>query len=279
MRAVRESLCLLVLSLGLALPAAADVVHLVEGGALEGQVVGEDREGLVVRTAAGTTIVVPRAQVREVERGATVDELYRARLRRTDPRDGEARYALGLWLKSLRRPDLARREFLAVLLLDPEHRFARSELGQVRRAGEWIAVEAAQAGFAGALAQSGSQVDRALPGADVREVLTFHLGCSPELAAALVDARGRDRARAKTARALLQGDQEPERLLASLRAGGTAGALAWDAILRARQLGGGCHAILAPAQLDPATLERLVREHVQASLQPALTSLVPDLLR
>lgn len=287
---MRRFLLALTLMLGLAAPTLADIVHLVGGGALEGQVVSEDKGGLVVRTANGTTIVVPREQVREIERGASVEELHRARLRRIDPRDAEARYALGLWLKSLRRPDLARREFLAVLLVSSEHRFARAELGQVRSKGEWVSVDAAAAGFNGALGgDAGGSRTRALPGSDVREVAVYELGCSPELAKALIDARSRDRSRAKAARALLADlSEEPARLSELVRSGSPAGALVWAGIAgqqEAEAVGGGCHGGAArpelpePSQLDPARLESLLAAHVEQKLAPVLKILIPELSR
>lgn len=283
---MRRSLFSLILWLGLAAPTLADVVHLVGGGALEGQVVSEEKGLLVVRTANGSTIVVPREQVREVERGASVEELHRARLRRIDPRDAEARYALGLWLKSLRRPDLARREFLAVLLLSPDHRFARGELGQTRHKGEWLPIESTPAGFGGTTLtrDDRERSQQVLPGGDLRELLSFELGCSPELAGALVEVRGRDRARARAARALLQDlAAERLRLSAAVRGQEPGGALAWAGVVANQEGGtwrGGCHGrrpAPAAAELESASLEALLEGHVERKLAPALKVLVPEL--
>lgn len=272
-------LTVLALALASATVAFADLVHLKDGGALEGQVVGEAPDRLVVRTAAGTTVVVPRGQVLRVERGMTVEEQHRARLRKADPRDAEARYALGQWLKSLRRTDLARREFLAVLLVEPDHRFARSELGQVRKGGTWVEVEAQGCGAGSPAlpsrdAGTGAGASREAPTGEVSELLVSNLGCSPELAAALVDLRGRDKARARAARGLLQDlEAEKTRLAATLGGQGPATDRAWRGILRAR----GESFMQIPG--DRAAIEAAAAEHVSGILGPALSTLAPDLAR
>jgi hypothetical protein len=123
--------------------ARADVVRLTSGGAVRGEVVSETRTEVVVRAAGGTT-VIPRHEVESIERGRPGDRVadasgleaeYQARLAGIDPRDPEARYALGLWLKAMRADALARREFEAVIALDPAHRFARDELAREEATG------------------------------------------------------------------------------------------------------------------------------------------------
>ena len=266
---------LVALALASAAASFADVVHLNDGSTLEGQVVGENGDRVVVRTAAGTTVVVPRPEVTRVERGMSVEEQHRARLRKVDPRDPEARYALGQWLKSVRRRDLARREFLAVLLVEPDHRFARAELGQVRQEGRWVEAEPAATSSPSLPSQAGgmaSRLERAGPASEVSELLVENLGCSPELAAALVELRGREKARARAARAILQDLRgEEERLAAALSASGAATDRAWRGILRAR----GESFLEIPC--DAAAIREIAREHVARHVAPALATIAPDL--
>lgn len=139
---------------GAVAPARADVVRLTSGGTVRGEVVSETRAEVVVRTAGGTT-VIPRHEVESIERdgpadradaragGAGVEVEYQARLAASDARDPEARYALGLWLKSVRARALARREFEAAIALDPAHRFAREELAREDASGRAAGVTAA----------------------------------------------------------------------------------------------------------------------------------------
>ncbi|MBX3467892.1 MAG: tetratricopeptide repeat protein [Planctomycetes bacterium] len=132
----------LLLAAGAAAPARADVVRLTSGGVVRGQVVSETRTEVVVRTASGTA-VIPRREVEAIERddagaadpGAALAAEHARRLAALDPRDPEARYALGLWLKARGAHALARREFEAAVALDPQHRFAFEELAGARRAG------------------------------------------------------------------------------------------------------------------------------------------------
>lgn len=127
---IRRALTTLLLLACLGLAARADVVVLTSGAKLEGEVVAETREHLVVRTAGGTT-AVPRRLVARVERrglDASTEAEYRARLARVARGDAEERHALGLWLLSVGADDLARGELQAALALDPNHAFAKEAL-------------------------------------------------------------------------------------------------------------------------------------------------------
>jgi len=127
---IRRALTTLLLLACLGLAARGDVVVLTSGAKLEGEVVAETREHLVVRTAGGTTAVPRRAVARVERRGldASTEAEYRSRLARTDRTDAEERHALGLWLLSVGADDLARGELQAALALDPNHAFAKEAL-------------------------------------------------------------------------------------------------------------------------------------------------------
>lgn len=127
---IRRALTALLLLACLAPAARADVVVLTSGAKLEGEVVAETREHLVVRTTGGTTAVPRRAVARVERRGldASTEAEYRARLARIARGDAEGRHALGLWLLSVGADDLARGELQAALALDPNHAFAKEAL-------------------------------------------------------------------------------------------------------------------------------------------------------
>jgi RNase P/RNase MRP subunit p29 len=117
--------------------AHADVVHLASGGKVRGKIVKKTRREIVIKTRGGTT-VVPRDEVDRIELGKTIEELYAARLKKITKTDSEARYSLGVWLKSQGERLLSRREFEKAIELDPNHRFARKALGYSLENGAWV---------------------------------------------------------------------------------------------------------------------------------------------
>ncbi|RMG10138.1 MAG: CAP domain-containing protein [Planctomycetota bacterium] len=135
-RALAAYFCVLLLGAGGA--ALADTVHLSSGGVVRGRIVKETSRGVTVQTAGGLT-VVSREDIERIERGASTVERYRAKLRKIDRRDPDARRELARWCE--RRPDgdeLARREYRAILELVPDDAEARKKLGYVRREGRWV---------------------------------------------------------------------------------------------------------------------------------------------
>lgn len=162
------------LSLAAAPAARADQVILTSGGRVRGKIVRESRRAVTIRTRGGTT-VIPRDEIDRIERGATIFDKYKQRLKKIDGSDPEAHYSLGLWLKKEGERSLAKKEFQRVLELDEDHRFAREELGFVRQDGVWIERSALKASAAQPRAR--------------RESSQFKTPCSPQLAQALSTAK------------------------------------------------------------------------------------------
>ncbi|MGE0708311.1 MAG: CAP domain-containing protein [Planctomycetota bacterium] len=199
-------------------PARADVIHLTSGGRVRGKIVKETRREVVVETRGGTTSI-PRDEIDRIERGATLEDQYRERLKKIDPKDPEARYSLGQWLKSQGEPRLAKVEFERTIALDPEHRFAREQLGYVRHEGEWVLSSSLEASAPSSSKSAPSKAEQ-----KEQAPARFETPSSPELAAALETARRGKTAAERAAAFDVLADREAEgaRILALLGGEGQA---------------------------------------------------------
>jgi hypothetical protein len=122
---------------GLLAPGAlsADVVVLKDGERIEG-VVEERGDEVVVRLDYGD-VGFARSEVARVERRASPLSRFEARAAGLTPRDVNGRYRLGLEAERAGLTGLARRLFLEVVSLEPDHRGARAALGQRLHGGRW----------------------------------------------------------------------------------------------------------------------------------------------
>lgn len=117
----------------------ADVIYLSSGGIVKGTIVKKSPDSITVRTAGGSTSIIPMSEVERIEEGASPEAMYRERLAKIALGDAEGHYQLGLWLKKINCRELAREEFQKTIMLEPEHKFARDELGYNRdQVGRWV---------------------------------------------------------------------------------------------------------------------------------------------
>jgi len=115
----------------------ADIVHLTNGGTLEGDVTYQD-DRVVVTTKFGS-VTVPREQVLRVEHVASPEERYQEKAKALGPDDAEGHYQLALWCQQQERlEEEAVKEAEAALAADPDHAGAHELLGHVRFRGRWL---------------------------------------------------------------------------------------------------------------------------------------------
>lgn len=119
----------------LAVPARADVVFLTNGSQVEGRVTDHGDE-ISVSLRFGE-MRVPKSRVSMIERKSSLEEQYEARIAKLDPKDADARVALGAWLEERQWGTQARREYRAALVVAPEHRGAHEALGHLLHEGRW----------------------------------------------------------------------------------------------------------------------------------------------
>ncbi|MBI3723524.1 CAP domain-containing protein [bacterium] len=178
------SLAALVVSAGIA---RADVIYLSSGGIVKGTIVKESERSITVKTQGGSLSIISRNDIEHIEKGESPQAIYQERLRKIAPGDAEGHYQLGLWLKNLNEKALARDEFKKTILLDPEHRLAREELGYVHdRDGRWLLPRTESDDAA---AQAAAKAEEKAP-----ELKLEPSGLSPELTQALAALAVRDQA-------------------------------------------------------------------------------------
>jgi hypothetical protein len=135
--APRSLLVLLVLLGAGAAVARADVVHLKEGGTLEGKVVAEDATTVTLDTRFGRQ-VLERSRIERIEKKPTAEEEIAEREAKLKPGTPDEWFALAEFAgkKGLKRE----RERLLdkVLALDPDHEAANLAKGRVRYEGRWM---------------------------------------------------------------------------------------------------------------------------------------------
>jgi hypothetical protein len=118
--------------------ASADVIYLNTGGVVKGKIIERDTDSIIVVTEQGNRTEIFLSDIDRIEEGASVEEMYRDKAAKIKPGDADAHYKLGMWLKKVNYHEFAKEEFEKAVILDPDHEFARAELGYVKRKQGWI---------------------------------------------------------------------------------------------------------------------------------------------
>jgi len=116
-------------------PVFADVVHLANGGKIEGKVT-DLGDRLKIEHRYGS-LTVPKTSVTKIEKKTSLKEEYEAKLAKIDAKDADARVALGRWLRDKGWGSQALKEYGKALEIDPDHRGAHTALGHVFYEGKW----------------------------------------------------------------------------------------------------------------------------------------------
>jgi hypothetical protein len=134
----------LLLGLGVAFGARADVIHLHTGGIIRGDIVKETEDEVHVKTLGGAVTTVFRADIERIERNKTPKDVLEDKVKALAKGDAQGRYELGLWAKKARLDAEARALFEEAIALEPNHQGARGELGYTLRQGQWVTLADAQ---------------------------------------------------------------------------------------------------------------------------------------
>lgn len=118
----------------------ADIIHLKNGGKIEGTVEGESDGVLTVKTRFGRQ-KIPRANVERIEKAANTIDVYKQKRKALDETDAEAVFALATWCRENSLSKQARALFEKTVEVDPKHARAHKALGHVRHEGEWMRPE------------------------------------------------------------------------------------------------------------------------------------------
>ena len=120
-----------------AVPAFADIIHLKDGGQIEGKVISESETEVQLATKYGVQSI-PMEQVKSIEKTPTIREIYRRKLDELQSDEPDSHYQLGLWCKEQGLDSEAKLQFREALKLDPDHHGSRVELGYVFYGGKWV---------------------------------------------------------------------------------------------------------------------------------------------
>jgi len=136
--------------------ARGDIVHFTSGGKLEGEVISQQTDQIVVRLGAGT-ITLRREMVARIEPCPSPQAQYRERLSKLQE-TAAGHLELARWCEEKSLPTEARDHYIQVILLDPENASARAALGFIKVGQEWLTRSEArqlQQAQAGAAARQG----------------------------------------------------------------------------------------------------------------------------
>lgn len=122
-----------------ALPAVGDVVHLKNGGSLEGKVT-ETKDGVVITLPVGE-VRVSKDAVARIEKKESPMEQYLKRAAGIKEDDADAHYQFGLWAQSVGLRNQAKDEFGKAVALKPDHEGAHKALGHRMVDGKWMTPE------------------------------------------------------------------------------------------------------------------------------------------
>jgi hypothetical protein len=117
--------------------AGADEIVLLSGGRLMG-IAREEGDTVVVETTYGI-VSVPRDQVISIDKTKrSLIEEFKAREAETDYKDAGSLWDLARWAKDNNLPRQAKTILQKVVELNPNHEFARRELGYYLFQGQWL---------------------------------------------------------------------------------------------------------------------------------------------
>jgi hypothetical protein len=118
--------------------AAADTLHLRNGGKFEGKLVEKTDTHYVFDVVGLGVQRFPVGQVLRIEESETVLDEYESRLKALDPADADAHFQLGLWCEEKKLRAQAKTLFERTLALDPDHAARRKKTGHVKVKGNWM---------------------------------------------------------------------------------------------------------------------------------------------
>jgi predicted esterase len=147
---MRKLLLLSVLLVFCAPFAYGDTVYLEGGGKLQGDIVKETEEAIVLRTYNGIEAELSRDSILKIVRGKSpfqqAMEEVEAQLGRLSPKDAQGHYKLALFCRQWSLKRKAKELLEKVVAINPDHAGARKNLGYEKVEGKWAKRTASKAG-------------------------------------------------------------------------------------------------------------------------------------
>lgn len=124
-------------------PAHADVFVLTNGERLQGELLNPDespRKKFIIKTPAGATITLERAQVDQVLHPRPAEVEYE-KIQHSYPDTPDGQWDLAAWCLKQNLPSQRKVHLERVIELDPDHAEARRALGYIKAEGKWTTHE------------------------------------------------------------------------------------------------------------------------------------------
>lgn len=137
-------LAILALAL-LAAPLLADIIHLKNGGRIEGRIIKQTPTEVHVRTKFGTVMKLKPAQIKRIEKKRDIWDDYERERNKVKNNDADGLFALYQWCKQNGMKHEAARVLDEVLQANPDHPAVHQMRGEVNIAGKWMKPEQAKA--------------------------------------------------------------------------------------------------------------------------------------
>ncbi|MFH0946562.1 MAG: hypothetical protein V2A76_15305 [Planctomycetota bacterium] len=115
----------------------ADIVHKKDGRTVEGKIVEDTDEHVIVQTKFGP-ITVPRSEVLRIEKGASPADEFKTRWEEVDRDDVLALLDLADWCEENRLTMFSKKVYRRIIQVDAENETARRALGFVLVDGAWV---------------------------------------------------------------------------------------------------------------------------------------------
>lgn len=135
------------------LTAHADIVHLKDGRTLEGEVISETDESVLLKTRHGN-VEIFKSHIERIEKKPLPSQLYRQKAAALEDNDAEGHYRLALWCKQQKLEKEYIFELERVITINSDHAAARRALGYERTGDSWIKKEPSQAPLTPEVAQA-----------------------------------------------------------------------------------------------------------------------------
>lgn len=121
----------------LAEPLVADTIYRKDGRKVDGEILEETDQQVIVKTKFGP-VTIERSDILRIEKGLPLIEQFGERWEQVDRTDPLALIDLAEWCDENRLGRESRKVYREVLKVDTENEIARRELGYVKSNGEWV---------------------------------------------------------------------------------------------------------------------------------------------
>ncbi|MFH1421308.1 MAG: DUF1570 domain-containing protein [Planctomycetota bacterium] len=113
----------------------AETIYMKNGRKIEGQVIKETMDKLIVKTKFGE-VELDKMEIDRIDREKSPVELYEEKAKKCGTADEH--YKLAVWCKENSLEREMNKEFEKVIELSPDHENARKELGYQKHEGKWL---------------------------------------------------------------------------------------------------------------------------------------------